>query len=99
MSFTDGKGIALFPLEWIKECIATYTKDHGKAPQLLVVNEDDYLDYSLSCTLAQAVQLNVQVTTGKWLKKGEIDLAMGVKEKKKNAKPKRVRRTAKSSNQ
>jgi hypothetical protein len=79
MSFVDGSGVSLFPLEFLKECIATYTKEHGKAPKVLVIAEDDYLDYSLSCTLIQAAQLNVKVTRGKWLKPGEIDLAMGIK--------------------
>ncbi len=79
MSFVDGTGVSLFPLEFIKKCIATYTKEHGKAPKVLVIAEDDYLDYNLSCTLAQAVQLGVKITTGEWLKPGEIDLAMGIK--------------------
>lgn len=86
MSFVDGTGISLFPLKFIKECIATYTKEHGKAPKVLVIADDDYLDYSLSCTLAQAGQLNVKVTRGKWLKPGEIDLAMGVKGEKDDTK-------------
>lgn len=79
MSFTNNGDIVLFPLKFIKKCIATYTKDHGKAPKILVANEDDFIDYKLSCTLAQAAQLNVKVTSGKWLKPGEIDLAMGIK--------------------
>ena len=80
MSLVDGKGVSLFPLKWIKECIATYTKDHGKAPKILVISEEDYIDYNLSCTLAQAGQLGVKVTTAKYLKPGEIDLAMGIKD-------------------
>jgi hypothetical protein len=81
MSFTDGGKLAIFPLEWIKQCIATYTKEHGKAPKILVVNEDDFIDYKLTCTLEQAGSLGVKVTHGSYLKKGEIDLAMGIKEK------------------
>lgn len=79
MSLVNGKGVALFPLEWLKQCIATYTKDNGKAPKILVLSEEDYIDYNLSCTLAQAGQLGVKVTTAKYLKSGEIDLAMGIK--------------------
>ncbi len=79
MSLVDGKGVSLFPLKWIKECIATYTKENGRAPKILVISEEDYIDYNLSCTLAQAGSLGIKVTTGKYLKPGEIDLAMGVK--------------------
>lgn len=88
MSFTDGGKLSMFPLEWVKQCIATYTKEHGKAPKILVVNEDDFLDYKLTCTLDQAKQLGVQVTHGSYLKKGEIDLAMGIKPDKKKSKKK-----------
>lgn len=79
MSLVDGKGVSLFPLKWIQKCITTYTKENGKAPKILVISEEDYIDYNLSCTLAQAGQLKIKVTTGEWLKPGEIDLAMGVK--------------------
>lgn len=79
MAFTEGGNLAMFPLAFIKECIATYTKDHGKAPKVLVLNEDDYLDYKLNLSLHQAKQLGVKVTYGSYLKKGEIDLAMGIK--------------------
>ena len=78
MSFTDGGGTAVFPLAWIKKCIATYTKEHGKAPKLLVLNSDDYLDYKLNLSIGQAQQLGVKITYGDYLKKGEIDLAMGI---------------------
>lgn len=79
MSFTDGGSTAVFPLEWIKECIATYTEEHGKAPKLLVLNPDDYLDYKLNLSIGQAKQLGIKITYGDYLKKGEIDLAMGIK--------------------
>lgn len=79
--FTDGQ-TKLFPLAWIKECIETYTKEHGKAPKLLVLSTEDYLDYSVNCSLAQVKQLNIQVTYGDYLESGEIDLAMGIKEGK-----------------
>jgi hypothetical protein len=80
MSLVDGKGVSLFPLEWIKQCIATYTKENGKVPKILVISEEDYIDYNLSCTLATVGQLGVKITTGTYLKSGEIDLAMGIKE-------------------
>lgn len=77
--FTRGQA-KVFPLEWVKHCIETYTKDHGKAPKILVLATEDYLDYHLNCTLAQAGQLGVKVTHGQYLKSGEIDLAMGIKD-------------------
>lgn len=79
MSLVNGKGVSLFLLAWLKECVAIYTKEHGKAPKILVLSEEDYIDYNLSCTLAQAAQLGVKVTTAKYLKSGQIDLAMGIK--------------------
>ena len=77
--FTDGQ-TAMFPLAWIKECIATYTEQHGEAPKILVVSDEDFIDYSLNCTLAQAGQLNIKVMHASYLKHGEIDLAMGIKD-------------------
>lgn len=77
--FTDGQ-TAVFPLEFIKQCVKTYTKEHGKAPKILVLSEEDYIDFSLNCTLAQAGQLGLKVTHASYLKSGEIDLAMGIKE-------------------
>jgi hypothetical protein len=73
---------ALFPLAWIKQCIATYTKNHGKAPKLLVLSSTDYLDYKLNLSLETAVQLDIQVTHADYLKQGEIDLAMEIKSQK-----------------
>lgn len=79
MSLVNGGGVALFPLEFLKECVATYTKEHGKAPKILVISEEDYIDFNLSCTLAQAAQLGVKVTTAKYLESGQFDLAIGIK--------------------
>jgi hypothetical protein len=76
MSFLQST--AIFPSDWIKECIATYTKDHGKEPKLLVLNEEDYLEYSINGTMSK--NLGVKVTCAPYLKRGEIDLAMGIKE-------------------
>jgi len=79
MSFTDGGDTAIFPLAFVKKCIAQYKKDHGKAPKLLVLNPDDYLDYKLNLSLHQAKGLGIKVTYGDYLEKGEMDLAMGIK--------------------
>jgi hypothetical protein len=79
MSLIKGGGTKVFPLKWIKECIAIYTKENGAAPKILVLSEEDYIDYKVNCTLGRAGQLGVKVTTGKYLKEGEIDLAMGIK--------------------
>ena len=80
MSFTTGTGLAIFPTEWIRQCIATYTKNHGKAPKLLVLAEDDLLDYKLNMSINDVMKLGIQVTSAPYLKPGEIDLAMGIKE-------------------
>jgi len=80
MSLLDGNGVKLFPLEWIRKCVNTYTKENGKTPKILVISEEDYIDYNVSCTLIQAQQLGLKVTTGSYLKPGEIDLAMGIKD-------------------
>ena len=80
MSFTNGTGLALFPTEWIRQCIATYTKDHGKVPRLLVLAEDDLLDYKLNLSINDVMKLDIQFTSAPYLKPGEIDLAMGVKD-------------------
>lgn len=79
MSFTDGGSLAMFPLDWIKECIAIYTEDHGKAPKILVLNEDDFIDYKLNLSIHQSKQLGLRITSGSYLEKGEIDLAMGIR--------------------
>jgi hypothetical protein len=81
MSFTDNTGTAIFPTNFISQCVETYTKRNGKAPKLLVVNTDDYLDYQINRTIASARGLGLEVTYGDYLKKGEIDLAMGIKNK------------------
>lgn len=80
MSFTDGKGVSLCPLEFLKECVEAYTQKHGKAPKLLVISEDDMIDWKLSGSFAGLVSLKVEVTTGKYLKPGQFDLCMGIKD-------------------
>lgn len=79
--FTDGM-TKVFPVEWIKHCIAEYTKNNGKAPKILVLAQEDYVDYKLNCTLTNslAASLGLKVVPGSYLKSGEIDLALGLKD-------------------
>lgn len=79
MAFTDGGKISLFPLAFIKDCIKEYKKSHKKSPKILVVNSDDFIDYTLSCTIIQAEPLGLKVIYGDYLERGEIDLAMEIK--------------------
>lgn len=67
---------AMFPLDWIKQCISTYTVKHGKAPKLLVLAAQDYIEYKLNGTMPK--HFDVTITYGDYLKRGEIDLADGV---------------------
>ena len=80
MSFADGQDTAIFPLKFIKRCVKIYTRNHGKPPALLVASEEDYLDWKLNCSIGGAVQLGLKVTYGSYLKPGEYDLCMGIKE-------------------
>jgi hypothetical protein len=82
MSFTNGGDTKVFPLQWIKDCLATYTKDHGKAPQILVLNPDDLIDYRMNLSIHQADSLGLKIIYGDYLDKNEIDLAMGIKGEK-----------------
>ena len=77
--FTDGQ-TSIFPLAFIKDCIEKYTEDHGQAPKILVLAQEDFLDYSLNCTIAQVQQLGLKVICGSYLKSGEFDLALGIKD-------------------
>jgi hypothetical protein len=69
----------VFPTEFIKRCIETYTKRHGKAPKVLVANPEDIQDWTVTCTISAVKQFNLTIVPGTYLKSGEIDLAMGVK--------------------
>jgi hypothetical protein len=80
MSFCEGSGVSLCPLEFLKACVETYTRDHGKAPKLLVISEDDMIDWKLSGSFEGLASLNLKVTTGKYLKPGQFDLCMGIKD-------------------
>lgn len=77
--FTDGQ-TSIFPLEFIKDCIKKYTEDHGQAPKILVVSQEDFIDYSLNCTIGSVQQLGLKVMQGSYLKSGEFDLALGLKD-------------------
>ena len=100
MSFIDGRGVRLFPLKWIKDCIKTYTKSHGKAPKILVVSSEDYIDYCMSQSMGffglplamsptqyakdnkLVASLGLEmITSGDYLKVGEVDFAMAIKDK------------------
>jgi hypothetical protein len=82
MSFIKGGDIRLFPLKFIKECIATYEKNHGKKPKILVVSSEELIDWEISCSIHDAKVLDIEIKTGDYLKPGEYDLAMGTKKKK-----------------
>jgi hypothetical protein len=69
----------VFPTEFIRQCVETYTKDHGKVPKILCANPDDIQDWIITATISAVKQFNLTVVPGTYLKPGEIDLAMGVK--------------------
>lgn len=75
-------GYSIFPLQFIKQCVETYTKDHGKAPKLLCVSEEDYMDWVITCTIESAKQLNLEMIRVPYLKAGQFDLAMGIEDDK-----------------
>jgi hypothetical protein len=93
MAFTKNTGVKLFPLKWIKDCIKIYTKRHGKAPKILAVNQDDFIDYCMSQTigfyglpLAMSSSVSNKFTESlgldmiiarKDLKEGEIEFGTG----------------------
>jgi hypothetical protein len=71
----------LFPVEFIRQCIEIYIKDHGKPPKILVVSNIDMVDYTITCSMQQVKSLldiapDLKITTGYYLERGEIDLAM-----------------------
>jgi len=83
MSSLDGNEVSLFPYSNVRAAVEQYTLSTGKAPKLLVANEDDYLDWKLSMTLIHATKLHdiapeLKVTCSKRLAPGEIDLAQGI---------------------
>jgi len=73
---------SIFPLEFIKNCIETYTKDHGKAPKILCVSDEDYMDWVITTTIRSAKQLNLEMVRVKQFKPGEFDLCMEIVDNK-----------------
>ena len=85
MSLVTNDYVNVFPEQQLREAIERYIKDKGQPPKLLVFSKEDYLDYKVTCTLQQAVQLRdiapeLMVTYGSYLKPGEIDISMGIAE-------------------
>lgn len=97
MSLIDGTGVKLFPTEFVKNAIKAYTKSHGKAPSILGVSGDDFIDYMYSCSAGSApsgLQMANSVSNPflknlgidemvvlEDLKEGEMELATGWKKK------------------
>lgn len=69
--------LSLFPLEWAKQCMATYEESHGKKPKLMVVSNEDYIGYLTTRTLPPKDVLGIEIITGDYLNRGEVDFAMG----------------------
>lgn len=83
MSLVENSGVCLFPTQFIKNCIEKYTKSHGKKPKMLLISPEDHIDYTISCTLVPAESLGLEkIVIGHYLKSGEIDLAMELKNEK-----------------
>jgi len=73
----------MVPVDFIKECVKTYTKKNGKAPTTLVANSKRIFNWFSTGTLSAVEKLNLKVISGDYLKDNEIDLCMGVKDNKK----------------
>lgn len=84
MSYLDGTGTSVFPLQFVKESIASYTVKHNKPPKVLLVSSTDFLDYKLNCTLPSPAALGLEeISCGSDVNEGEFYLGAGFKEKKK----------------
>jgi len=68
----------IFPTEFIRQSVETYTKQHDKAPKILCANPDDIDDWIITNTIAAVKQFKLKVVPGLYLKSGEIDLAMEI---------------------
>lgn len=72
-------GFSVFPMQFVRDAIEQYTESKGYAPKVLCVSEEDYVDYHLTCTLPAPSYLGLDlITTGSYLKRGEMDLALGI---------------------
>jgi hypothetical protein len=82
MSIFDNKGLILFPYDFIKQCVETYTLEHGKPPKVLVVSNKDLIDWVFGSWAGKhpVTVLGMTLITGDYLKPGEIDLAQGIVE-------------------
>ncbi len=69
----------VFPTEFIKNSVETYTKQHGKAPKILCANSEDIDDWIITNTISAVKQFKLKIVPGDYLKSGEIDLAMEIK--------------------
>lgn len=75
MSFVRNTGVSLFPTQFIKEAIETYTKNRGKAPKILVISSEDAVDYTLSNTMPKPASLGLdKIQRAEYLEPGEIEL-------------------------
>lgn len=75
MSFVRNTGVRLFPTQFIKDAIETYTKNNGKRPKILVISSEDALDFALSCTMLKAEALGLdKIQRADYLEPGEIEL-------------------------
>jgi hypothetical protein len=75
MSFIRNTGVCLFPTQFVKDAIKTYTENHGKSPKILVISSEDAIDFSLSCTMPSAASLGLdKIQRADYLDSGEIEL-------------------------
>ena len=69
----------MVPIDFIKQCIETYTTDHGYAPKIICVSNEDYVDWHLTCTINSINQFGLKIVVGDYLRAGEFDFAMDIK--------------------
>lgn len=69
----------IFPTKFIKECIETYTKEHGKIPKVLCVSKEDYADWMITCSIVDSKKFDLEIIVGDYLEPGQFDFATGIK--------------------
>lgn len=72
--------LKLFPTEFVRLSIAEYIKDHGVQPKILAACSSDVLEWAMTATLPAAKKFDLEVIVADYLKPGEYDLAMGIKQ-------------------
>ena len=98
MNLTDGS-VYVFPQNFAKQSIETYTKRHGQAPRYLVASEEEYFDWLLSSfggaygAGRSPTFMGCTIVPGKYLKVGQIDLALDIKPQKKTNKKSKKSKT------